>query len=118
MHLFWLLDQQGRRAPLPAGGIEALASCQQATDQLAAGQLPLEILDRAFDDWCAASYIAVYAQLNYETDPEIIEMIRFESIDLPLALQAARATRAWRDGVRQKLRDEEVERTKGAKPRL
>lgn len=112
--LWWVFDEQGRPADAPRDGILALGNCQWPT---VGGSID-DMKRNRQSPWCESSHIAVHARFDSHNDPEIVETLHMRMIHLPLGLRAAAATIAWRDAMHDKQRQQEIERSKQATPRL
>jgi hypothetical protein len=111
--LWWVFDQQGRLAAAPGDGTLTLGNCRWPVSGGSIDELRL-----SQSGWCESAHIAVRARLDSHNDPEIVETLHMQMIDLPLALRAAAATIAWRDALHAQERQQEIERTKKASPKL
>jgi hypothetical protein len=112
--LFWIYDEHGSRAPMPAAqafGSNDIASCLGHGIDLNPG--PKIPMDEVKDpNWCA-SFVGVVAQI----DPfEIVENTSVAVIDMRLANRTANAYVAWRRDADAKARAAEIAKSKKNKP--
>jgi len=122
--LYWLFDETGSRVPLPKLPVTDQASGGVGTcTGFGTGRLnpaPLmprgDITDipRQFPGWCE-NFVGVHVYISSE---EIVENTFTEMIDVPLAARTSRAADEWLRNLAEKLRKEELEKTKNVKPAL
>src|SRR5439155_13864537 len=120
LDMYWLFDEQGRRVPLPGSWNSSGQACGLAPreGQVIPDAWIKEPGQGGIDPWCASSYVGVHAGISYFGDPDIIETITVEVMDIPLARRAAKVTAAWRQAELEKLRQQEIEKSKQNKPKL
>jgi hypothetical protein len=112
--LFWIYDEHGSRAPMPAAqafGSNSIAFCLGHGIDLNPG--PKIPMDEVRDpNWCA-SFVGVVAQI----DPfEIVENTSVAVIDMRLANRTANAYVAWKRDADGKARAAEIAKSKKNKP--
>jgi hypothetical protein len=112
--LFWIYDEHGSRAPMPAAqafGSNDITFCLGRGIDLNPG--PKMPMDEVKDpNWCA-SFVGVVAQI----DPfEIVENTSVAVMDMRLANRTANAYVAWRRDADAKVRAAEIAKSKKNKP--
>ena len=112
--LFWIYDEQGKRAPMPAAqafGSNDITFCLGRGISLNPGpRIPMDEVKEP--NWCA-SFVGVVAQI----DPtEIVENTTVAVMDLRLANRTANAYVAWKRNADAKARAAEIEKSKKTKP--
>jgi hypothetical protein len=112
--LFWIYDEHGSRAPMPAAqafGSNNITFCLGRGIDLNPG--PKIPMDEVKDpNWCA-SFVGVVAQI----DPtEIVENATVALIDMRLANRTANAFVAWKRDADAKARAAEIAKSKKNKP--
>jgi hypothetical protein len=110
--MFWLFDEHGGRVPLPPPTVGSVAVCPSRFGDI---EMPTDDADltRRYPGWCA-SFVGVHVAIP---DPrQIVESVSTEMIDLPLAMRTAHASIVWQRALAEKAHQEELERSKKAKP--
>ena len=112
--LFWIYDEHGSRAPMPAAqafGSNDITFCLGRGINLNPG--PKIPMDEVKDpNWCA-SFVGVVAQI----DPfEIVENTTVAVMDMRLANRTANAYVAWKRDADAKARAAEIAKSKKNKP--
>src|SRR5438445_1935691 len=112
--LFWIFDEHGNRAPMPAAqafGSNDINFC--VGRGIATNPGPKIPMDEVKDpNWCA-SFVGVVAQI----DPfEIVENTLVAVMDMPLANRTANAYVAWKRDADAKARAAEIAKSKKNKP--
>ena len=112
--LFWIFDEHGNRAPMPAAqafGSNDINFC--VGRGIATNPGPKIPMDEVNDpNWCA-SFVGVVAQI----DPfEIVENTLVAVMDMPLANRTANAYVAWKRDADAKARAAEIAKSKKNKP--
>ena len=123
MTMYWLFDEMGRPAPAPRALSDLLecpfGSFQPTTPDFLLWETMPGNQPRVTNAWATSSCIGVAVSFYYEPEPQpIIENIQIEAINIPLAVRTAKATTIWWKAAEERLRREEIEKTKTAKPRL
>jgi len=116
--LYWLFDERGARVPMPSAaslGFSTIAQCVFGTSQPV---MPTD--DETFtrpwaDVEVCKSFVTVHVSISSQ---EIVEDTVTQVMDVPLAIRTARASAAWLRDVAEKKRQEELEKSKAAKPVL
>ncbi len=117
--MYWLRDAQGRAAALPRNPKDLMSLSR---DIKAAH--PYELLPELQGNptppptWATSFAIGVFARISPGNDPQIIEGMDVSIMDLPHALRAATITTEWWKAAVEKLRQQDIEKSKQAKPRL
>jgi hypothetical protein len=122
--MVWLYDESGKRVAPP----REARSLQQCTGFVG----PRPIFDQELlqtgdagraqytDPWLTSSCVA--AVVNFTPwqgrDPQIIEVMMSGVIDMPLYLRSAKNTAGWYQAGVEQLRQQELERSKQARPKL
>jgi hypothetical protein len=122
LELYWLFDERGGRVPMPPLSAlptsntlkECISNQNQASHQPRMHFDDTE-LTREFTGWCT-SFVGVYVDLGSTED--IVDFTFTETVDIPLAFRTARASGAWLRDIAEKKRQEELEKSKRAKPVL
>jgi hypothetical protein len=114
--LIWVFDEQGKPTA-PVFGLESFHFCNTLNRPVGnvLGQEFLDVATKGVPPGCL-TYIGVRTSLL--GDSEIIHTLRVEMANVPLALRAARASAAWREAMLEKVKQEEIEKSKQVKPRL
>src|SRR6266478_5024791 len=112
--LFWIYDEHGSRAPMPAAqafGLGDITGCLGRGINLNPGpKIPMEEVKDP--NWCA-SFVGVVAQI----DPfEIVENTLVAVMDMRLANRTANAFVAWKRDADDKARAAEIAKSKKNKP--
>jgi hypothetical protein len=119
--LYWLFDESGRRIPLPpatafpqTGNImECVGTGTAATNpQPVMPTDDADFMKTKFRGWCG-SFVGVHM---YISSQEIVENTFTEMLDVPLAARTAHAAAVWQRDLAEKLRKEDLERSKNVKP--
>ena len=126
--MWWVLDAQGRPAPLPnvAGSpVNALSSCAGLlTDSREEpGHNPFNVSDvtgrttsfEAASPWCNAAALLVWA--DFPSDG-IVRRMTVEIVDVANALRAGRAEAEWLNGIAKQLQQQQINAAKKAAPSL
>jgi len=130
--LLWLFDEQGRPAPLPSnsekGGprhnnVSTLTSCIGLGDSVHLGLV--EVYANLYkgnnyeNDWCYASYNAVFVAAVQSDPPELYRQMRLVAVSLPLVLRASEATSKWKKDIAEGQHMQDIEKAKQQeKPKL
>jgi Sec-independent protein translocase protein TatA len=114
--MWWLYDEQGRRAPMPGGGMQTLYFCRHTAGAEESVAFAAAASNSQGGGWCS-SYAGLHVQFEGGTGP-IIENIRYDLIDVPLAIRSGKVTLDWKNAELAKLRQQEIERSKQNKPKL
>jgi hypothetical protein len=129
--MWWLFDEQWRPAKAPTGDSNALYLCRLRFSNYSVEASPSSFQpgNRWFgeagvendaerlagQDWCQTSGIAVAAFLSPE---EVITALDVEMFHVPLAVRSARAELNWLKGIETRQRQQELEKSKQARPKL
>jgi len=128
-NLLWLLDEQGRPAPLPTSTsayntMLNLAICTSGTGNAANLGL-IEVYADLYkgqnpqNDWCYQHYTAVYATVSESVPPELYSQMLLEVVSMPLVLQASEATLKWKKDIAAGQHQQDLEKAKQQeKPKL
>jgi hypothetical protein len=120
--LYWLIDERGAHVAAPRSA-RTLISCgwtapQQGVrvdDQLFRGE---GTTDAVFQDkWNATSCVGTIVLIQGR-DPDIIDSMYATVVDIPLYLRSSAATAAAWKAAAEKARQQELEKSKQAKPKL
>jgi len=117
--LVWLFDERGGRAPIPRGatlpGADSLVQCLGRVNN-PQPMMPVDDVEltRQFKDWCA-SVVGMHINIGSQ---EIVENTFTEMVDVPLAIRTAHAAAVWQRDLAERLRREDLEKSKKAKPVL
>jgi hypothetical protein len=118
--LAWLFDESGGRAPLPrAAAVSGAPNLVQCLSGPGNPQpiMPVDDVDLTktkFRDWCS-SVVGIHINIGSQ---EIVENTFTEMLDAPLAIRTAHAAAVWQRDLAERLRREDLERSKKAKPVL
>jgi len=122
--LYWLFDEKGGRVPLPPDaafpGGNSIIECMY--DNTTMGnpqpQMPTDDVELLRTNlgrgWCS-NFVGVHVSLD---EQEIVENAFTEMLDVPLALRTAHAAAVWQADLAERLRREDLERSKKSKPVL
>ena len=125
-HMIWLFDEHGARAPLPAAqafqNFGTIWQCYSSYNGSMGNEQPTmpkddNDIDSNFRDWCT-SFVGIHVTLMQGQTREIIENMTTEMVDVPLAARTAHASAMWQRALAEKAHQEDVERSKKAKPSL
>ena len=128
-NLLWLLDEQGRPAPLPTSTsayntMLNLAICTSGTGNAANLGL-IEVYADLYkgqnpqNDWCYAHFTAVYATVTESVTPELYSQMLVQVVSMPLVLQASEATLKWKKDIAAGQHQQDLEKAKQQeKPKL
>jgi len=132
-NLLWLLDEQGRPAPLPTGPggstseyntMLNLATCTSGAGSPANLGL-IEVYAEHYkgqnpqNDWCYAHFTAVYATVSESVPPELYSQMFLEVVSMPFVLQASEATLKWKKDIAAGQHRQDLEKAKQQeKPKL
>lgn len=123
--IFWFYDEGGKPAPLPQGAdwftLECLAGGTYRSNQVEMYESYIgeskQLVARPLNPWCVSSGVAVRVTL-IASEGEFVRYLRSEMMDIPLWLRGLKVTRDWWAAEVERLRKEEIERSKQQKPRL
>ena len=117
--LYWLFDEAGRPAPLPAGFSEKspLDACFEEKFIPRDVEHYEEYAGQRLTPWCASSGVGLRVALSM-MDDERVGHFRMDMIDVPLMLRELKQTRDWWRAEIDRLRQQEIEKSKQQKPRL
>jgi len=115
--LIWLFDERGGRAPMPSSAATAENAVNCMTRVANPGpMMPVDDvqLKSMFGGWCA-SVVGIHINIGSQ---EIVENTFTEMLDVPLAVRTAHAAVVWQRDLAERLRKEDLEKSKNAKPVL
>jgi hypothetical protein len=123
--MVWLLNEQGARVPLPPArffpGYNNVWDCSNAVGAL--NPQPAMPEDEAlypqqlFPGWCS-NFVGIRVSLAAGESSEIIENTTTEMMDVPLAVRTAHAATVWKRDLAKRLQQEDLQKSKQAKPNL
>ena len=112
--LVWLLDEQGRPAPVPSN-IRIDNCLGLGSPTLAVSSLPSHVVRT----WCHTSFIAVIAQFSTSATPELYDRMHLTMLNVPFALRAGDATVKWKNDIAEGAHKQDLEKGKQQeKPKL
>jgi hypothetical protein len=121
-HMVWLFNEQGARVPLPPArffpGYGNVWDCTNAIGAL--NPVPAMPEDdtlypqQLFPGWCS-HFVGIRVSL---AGGDIIENTSTEMMDVPLAVRTAHAATVWKRDLAKRLQQEELQKSKQAKPSL
>jgi hypothetical protein len=118
-HLFWLFDERGGRIPLPPAAAfpnQSLWDCMYDLNGMGNPQPAMPVDDaelaKSMRGWCS-SFVGVHIHIDAQ---EIVENTFTEMLDAPLAMRAAHAAKVWQRDLAERLRKEDLEKSKNVKP--
>ena len=115
--MLWLFDESGRHVALPSlsAATTAMGCAGPGTPgsafliNEAQGNSPFSA-----NAWCATSYVGVHVDFG-STQP-IIETVNTVMMDLPLAFRTSHSTAVWYRAQAERARQQDLEKSKQAKP--
>jgi len=121
-HLVWLFDEHGNRAPLPAAqafpSFGTIWQCFANYNGMlgnAAPTMPRSDSEvHGHGTWCS-SFVGIHVAIG---SGEIIANTTTEMVDIPLAARTAHAAELWQKNAEERARQEELDKSKKAKPSL
>jgi hypothetical protein len=118
-HLIWLYNEHGARVPLPPArffpGFGNIWDCGNLSIQMnPAPLMPEDYPQQIFPGWCS-NFVGIRVTI---AGGDIIENTSTEMMDVPLAIRTARAASVWKHDLARRLQEEELQKSKQAKPIL
>jgi|SoiMethySBSTD1v2_1073268.scaffolds.fasta_scaffold39738_4 hypothetical protein len=119
LNMYWLFDERGGRVPMPLSALNTLMACAGPLSAQSNHQptMPVDDTDLAqrFPSLCT-TFVGIHVDLGSVED--IVDNTFTETLDVPLAFRTARAAKAWLQDIAEKKHQEELEKSKRAKPVL
>jgi hypothetical protein len=118
--IWWLFDEQGKRIPPPQSGFNTVGTCRAPGPVGVAlnAEFIRNSASQSGGTWCESSYVGVHANIQSFGDLQIIDTMTVELTSIPLALRAAKITADFQRTAAERFRQQEIERSKQAKPKL
>jgi hypothetical protein len=127
--MWWIFDEQGRPAKLPESGpkgVEMLAGCaamftdsnQPGSSWLAPSNLQRSLANLDRWDGCNSAGVGVHASFSSFSSQEIVNLLRVEMFNVPLATRSAKAEMVFINDAGKRQQQQEVNQSKQAKPKL
>lgn len=122
--LWWLFDEQGRPARLPAGGVEQVRSngclglfmdVPRSAGIFPSFQTDADTVPIVSEGYCTSSLVIVRAAIGLEPT---VGAFWVDMLEVPLAARAARATLAMVNGDALKQQQDEIQKAKANRPKL
>jgi hypothetical protein len=119
-HMVWLFNEQGARIPLPpARFFPGFGNVWDCSNQMGAMNplpaMPEDDTEQLGAGWCS-NFVGI--RVSLAGGPDIIENTSTEMMDVPLAVRTAHAASAWKRDLARRLQQEELQKSKQAKPSL
>jgi hypothetical protein len=124
-HMVWLFNEQGARVPLPPArffpGFGNVWDCSNAVGGLnPQPAMPEEEAlypQQLFPGWCS-NFVGIRVTLTAGESLDIIENTNTEMMDVPLAVRTAHAATVWKRELAKRLQQEDLQKSRQAKPNL